>query len=382
MAGKSGEVPNFGHNDGSFLLPLSACAYRDYRPTLQAGERTFAGRSSLPPGRWDELSHWLGLTGVADGGRNAAAGAPRAKGSDPGEPLTPGGTGVPSPSYPEAGLYLLKGGETWGLLRCVDFRSRPAHSDQLHLDIWWKGLNIARDPGTFRYAADSPWDNGLSAARVHNTVLVGGQDPMERAGRFLWLGWSEGRLLNRWRSTAGELEALIAQHNGYRRWDVVHRRSVLRWSGGVWVVVDDVLGEGSWPLQLTWSLPDWPFQVEGDRVAFDTPQGGIHVELSGESLQLGVYRQGELQWGAPVGNGGSRFGWWSPTYSELEPSLTLLLHGQGDLPKRMVTRWELEGDGLRSLEVKWHRLGENELPWARVRGREEQLHFEIAGGGG
>ena len=33
--------------------------------------------------------------------------------------------------------------------------------DQLHLDLWWRGLNIAQDAGTYLYNADPPWDNPL-----------------------------------------------------------------------------------------------------------------------------------------------------------------------------------------------------------------------------
>jgi len=30
---------------------------------------------------------------------------------------------------------------------------RPFQSDQLHVDLWWHGLNLARDAGTYLYTA-------------------------------------------------------------------------------------------------------------------------------------------------------------------------------------------------------------------------------------
>jgi len=33
-------------------------------------------------------------------------------------------------------------------------------------------------------------------AGVHNSLTVDGQDPMQRAGRFLWLRWAQARMSN------------------------------------------------------------------------------------------------------------------------------------------------------------------------------------------
>ena len=57
------------------------------------------------------------------------------------------------------------------------------------MDLWWRGLNIAQDAGTYLYNADPPWDNSLTTALVHNTVTVNGRDQFTRAGRFLYLDW-------------------------------------------------------------------------------------------------------------------------------------------------------------------------------------------------
>ena len=57
----SGQTPNLGHNDGAHILPLASGGYADYRPTLQAAARAFAGGGLLEPGVWDEYALWLGL---------------------------------------------------------------------------------------------------------------------------------------------------------------------------------------------------------------------------------------------------------------------------------------------------------------------------------
>ncbi len=191
----TGKAPNFGPNDGALFLPLSACPFEDHRPTVQAASRLFLDRPAYPAGPWDELGTWLGL------GR-LESGSPHSRGR--------------STSLPQAGLSILEGPAGRGVLRCAAFHSRPGHSDQLHLDLWRRGQAIARDAGTYRYSGQGVWDNGLSGATVHNTLILDGADPMRRAGRFLWLNWAQGRVLGRW-SAGDALEAVAAAHDGYRR---------------------------------------------------------------------------------------------------------------------------------------------------------------------
>ncbi len=139
----SGQTPNLGSNDGALIFPLSATAFDDYRPTVQAVGRAFL-RSGLPPGIWDEMSLWFGL------------------------PATKRET--------DSSAYLtdnLRAKNSWAYLRASNFKSRLSHMDQLHLDLWWRGLNITQDAGTYLYNAVPPWDNSLMATRVHNTVMIG-----------------------------------------------------------------------------------------------------------------------------------------------------------------------------------------------------------------
>ena len=55
----SGGVPNLGANDGAYILPLTNCAFEDYRPLLQAAVRSFM-EYQLPGGVWDEMALWFG----------------------------------------------------------------------------------------------------------------------------------------------------------------------------------------------------------------------------------------------------------------------------------------------------------------------------------
>ncbi len=171
LDGESGHTPNLGPNDGAYIQPLSVLPFRDYRPALQSAALAFLGQPAFPPGAWDDLSLWLGFR--------------------------------PGKSKPEYRLitkrigqapHRLDNGDSWAYLRAARFKSRPGHADQLHLDLWWRGFNLARDPGTFSYNSPPPWDNPLAHTAVHNTLSVDDCDQMTRAGRFLWLDWAQAEV--------------------------------------------------------------------------------------------------------------------------------------------------------------------------------------------
>jgi hypothetical protein len=308
----SGLTPNLGANDGALIFPLSVTDYRDYRPTVQAASRAFL-RTSLSAGIWDELSLWFGLPANE-----------RVINSD---------------------AYLtenLRGRNSWGYLRASRFKSRLSHMDQLHFDLWWRGLNITQDAGTYLYNAEPPWDNPLVTTRVHNTVTVDGNDQMTRAGRFLVLDWANAYSKNIIESENNILGRARAYHRGYRT--VKHERTITIYQDERWVV-DDTLrvtarDHSAHAYRLHWLLPDYEWKIEeherGVNLKLNSPYGWIalsihssltpHARLSSFSL----VRAGELIYGQRDVK--PYEGWASRTYGQRSPALsfafevTSLLH--------------------------------------------------------
>jgi hypothetical protein len=296
----TGRVPNLGANDGALILPLAACPNDDYRPTVQAAARAFL-RFQLPSGAWDEASLWLGLASHAK-------------------------------AY-ESDLYLgdhLRGRESWAYLRASSFRSRLGHMDQLHLDLWWRGLNVAQDSGTYRYNADPPWDNPLVATRVHNTITVDGREQMTRGGRFLTLDWFPAfskRLIATEEEVSGRV---MAYHRGYR--GVRHERVVTLYTDERWQVQDRLHSRDPHCYRLHWLLPDWEWEVEtgegGIELGLLTPHGRILLVLQTDlptttdpySL-FSLVRAGEVVYGTTEPYPFE--GWCSPTYTYKIPALSV-----------------------------------------------------------
>lgn len=313
-----GQPPNFGHNDGSQLLPLTSCGFRDFRPALQAAAAVLGGSPVFRPGPWDELCLWLGETPPEEAG----------------SPMT-------TSSFPQAGLYRLDGQETALTLRAANFSSRPGHSDQLQLDLWWRGSNLALDPGTYLYGGRGPWDNGLAGVEVHNAVSVDDQDPMRRAGRFLWLDWSKATIREKI-STEGERLALLrAMHDGYRELGFRQERTVVRVDDDYVLVIDDLLGEGWHRYLLPWLAPDCKWEPIEGGLRLQLPIGQVQLAVVAEAAEGALYRAGERLLGPSMLSEPERRGWYSPCYGLKVPALHWITAGEGELPLQIRTRWSL-----------------------------------------
>jgi hypothetical protein len=317
----SGHVPNLGANDGALILPLSATPFNDYRPTVQAAARAFL-RTSLAAGPWDELPLWLGLPA----GKHTAD----------------------SQAY---AADHLRGRDSWAYLRASQFKSRLSHMDQLHLDLWWRGLNLAQDAGTYLYTGPSPWDNPLVSARVHNTVTMDGRDPMTRAGRFLTLDWFPAYSKNMIETGDTILGSMLAHHKGFRRFGVRHERMVRVFRDEHWEVRDSLVYARPGPhnLRLHWLLPDWGWKISAAasqaELRLKSPHGWIRVILRTEPAlpdlgsRLNLVRAGQLRFGARQAL--SSDGWASPTYGVKVPALSLALELESAYSLSFVTEFVL-----------------------------------------
>lgn len=360
---ETGVASNFGPNDGAHLLRLTDCDFADVRPTLQLAGWVLEGEPHLPPGPYDELALWMGVGSLLRQGDERNRPAASASTNRGPRDRSLGGP-PPGLDLPEAGLQRLEGKASWGLLRCARFRGRPGHSDQLQFGLHWRGLPIVRDAGSFLYAGEPPWDNALSAASAHNGPVVDGKEPMVRAGRFLWLRWSKGRVVGRWRHPDGQAEMISAEHDGYRRLGVTCRRSVLYLGEDTWWVIDDILGGGEHLLALGWKLPDGEGSLQGSSVSLATSLGPVGVEMNLPLACTSLYHQGRCI--AGQGSDQPNRGWYSPTYSVLAPALELFAEQRADLPARLVTEFEL-GRTLRPKPVvTWAPLGQGLSPLRTV----------------
>ncbi|HUI88014.1 MAG TPA: heparinase II/III family protein [Anaerolineales bacterium] len=297
----SGRTPNLGANDGALILPLSSTPFHDFRPTVQGAARAFL-RTGLPAGVWDETSLWLGLPA-----------SKHTTGSD---------------------AYMtdhLRGKDSWAYLRASRFKSRLSHMDQLHFDLWWRGLNVAQDAGTYLYNAEPPWDNPLVSTRLHNTVTVDSRDQMTRGGRFLTLDWFPAYSKSLLETDVRILGRVLAYHKGYLRLGIRHERLATVFTDGHWEIKDKLVftRPGSHVLRMQWLLMDGEWEMDdrgpGTEIRVKSKYGWITLNVSLEPSDLplatSLVRAGELIHGQREAQ--PYEGWSSPTYGTKVPALSL-----------------------------------------------------------
>ena len=339
----SGSVPNLGHNDGSYLFPLSSSNYDDYRPIAQAASLAFLATPFCSCGPWDEFSQWMGLSSD----QTVLANSQQKKYSSE---------------------LCLVTSESWGSLRAVRFVNRPAHADQLHVDLWWKGHNVALDPGTYRYTAPKPWNNSLVSSVVHNTITINGKDQMARAGRFLWLDWAQSTRL----PNLDNENRVTAEHDGYRNLEIIHRRSLSYSNPTQWEIQDFILPKvnikNEYQAALHWLLLDGPWKINGSDIYLTYPFGSIKLNITVANIKTDVRPNGAIgiqpemiflptalnpvirliRAGLPLKGqpleGDEILGWYSPTYGNIIPALSLQVLHEDHLPCVFLSKWEFSAN--------------------------------------
>jgi hypothetical protein len=290
---QTGQMPVYGSNDGALVLPLNNCDFTDYRPLLQMGSYVMKKKLLFEPGPWDEDLFWL--CGV-----DALFGRVETKQQE-------------QTSFPQGGVYLLRDSASKVLIRCTDFRSRPSHADQLHVDLWLQGTNIACDAGTYIYNGQGIWRNGLAHTSVHNTVTVDGQDQMKRVSRFIWTNWARGKVLHH------DPKSWQGQHDGYKRLadPVRHVRTVLSLGEDRWLVVDQLDGKQPHQYALHWLLADLPYEQQDHTLILAAGTNRYRV-------QVGTLN-GKPAFSLARAEENSTRGWRSRYYAHKESAISVLL---------------------------------------------------------
>lgn len=297
----SGRLPNYGMNDGSLIFRLSACDYLDYRPQLQAACFVLTGRRLYPKGGYDEELVWFC-------GEEALLAKPLDEKRV-------------NKEFSTGGYYVIHGKEQLGMTRCTTYRNRPVQADMLHFDLWYRGVNILCDAGTYSYNTGAEWLNYFKGTASHNTVMIDGKNQMKKGPRFLWLDWTKGKTI----TFVNNL--FEGEHYGYG--NLVHRRGILH-QDGIWIIVDDVFGtfDGPHSIRQSW--------LSGVDVCKIGETGEVFLETQDKAFTM--YFQGATEnVRAFYGDSEEFRGWRSLYYGEKIPAYQVCLDVVADKPVRLIT---------------------------------------------
>ncbi len=212
MQDESGDMPNYGSNDGALIFPVTVCGYQDYRPVLNTVYALIEGRRLYQQGDYDEELLWFGNKNL---GKALFAEIKR-------EPS----------SFHESGFYSLRHNGGFLMIVLQDYKTRPAQMDELHIDLWHNGKNIFCDCGTYSYASNIGKEMAFTAA--HNTVRVDNKEQMNKLGAFMIYDWTIARNV---KHTKDSFSGTMVSKNGY-----THKRKISNTEQG-YVVEDEVNGD-------------------------------------------------------------------------------------------------------------------------------------------
>ena len=336
-----GRTPNYGPNDGALILPLNDCDYLDYRPVIGLMRYVLDRKRTYESGPWDEDLVWLCGEAAAD----APAKPPERR----------------SLEFLVGGYFSLRNESSWGMVRCHTYRNRPNQADMLHMDLWYKGINVLRDSGTFSYYdPEEGWHTYFVSTFAHNTVVLGDVDQMVKGSRFRWYSLVRSRFIRH--DKRCNVELWQGEHFGYRRLPsrCVHRRTICQIQDRYWLIVDDILGCGAEKARLYWHMADAPFTAEANRVCLQTPAGPVDLGVwtNGQNMELQVDRGVDGQ---------ERMGWQSLYYGLRTATPSMCASLRAELPLRFVSLVALggkchveESDTLRAMA--WTLEGETSPP--------------------
>lgn len=165
ISSAEGDAPNFGPNDGAMLETLHSADYRDFRPSLQLyfslvrSERVWNEPSVSEPLLWRKI--------------------------EPTSLKRKENAGSVTKIFDSEFIQFVHENIVVRVKATQD-NFRPGN-DVLHLDIWYKGVNVLLDSGTYSYNSSlSDYFNSISA---HNSVQFGEDEPMPKISRFLNGKW-------------------------------------------------------------------------------------------------------------------------------------------------------------------------------------------------
>ena len=100
------------------------------------------------------------------------------------------------------------------------------HNSRLSFELFAGNKSFITDPGAYIYTADKAMRNLFRSTKHHNTVVVDGEEQNKfEEDELFAMNLNAAAKVNRWLVTEN-YDFLDAEHNGYSRLNVVHRRLI------------------------------------------------------------------------------------------------------------------------------------------------------------
>ena len=273
---RGGQVPRFGDSDDGRILPIGPERPFSHDHLLWGGSFVMGAAPPPEPGAAADAAFAFGR-----------------KTRSHGPPPPTAVTGCYE--LPEGGIWAMRGTGIELFLRCGDVGQRGngghAHNDVCSYELYFEGIPVVVDPGTFVYTADPAARNAFRSTRFHNTVEVNGAEinPIDPKRLFQMRPAAKPRCLT-WE--VSEASALLrVAHDGYRRLPggIVHERRVFldRTADRV-EITDRLSGSGSASAAAGVQLSPGSIITEGDEeLLIQQKAASLRMVWEGARMQVG-----------------------------------------------------------------------------------------------
>lgn len=150
---------------------------------------------------------------------------------------------------------------------CPEYLPAHAHADMFSFELTIGGMPVVVDSGVFEYAPGK-WRDHFRSTRAHNTVEVAGANQSEVWGSFRVARRASPHNVSFVR--VGDGAIVQAEHDGYARLTpaVIHRRTLASIGDSLWIVVDELFGNGaSHAVNFIHLLNDMALSVAGSSIS-------------------------------------------------------------------------------------------------------------------
>ncbi len=236
-------------------------------------------------------------------------------------------------AFPYAGVAFLRQKATDGDLYLAfdggPFGRSHQHEDKLGFWLYAYGRSLIVDPGRHLYDnSEASYIPYLRTTQAHSTIVVDGEGQNSRAKRDTWIAKAPGSLT--FSMSEGEVRASSAYDLGYGSDNaiaVVHQREIVFVQEKFWMVFDRVVGEGEHTLESRFHFYPGDVAVEGSRAMTQYDDANVLLWSSSDWDDVHVEK----------GQENPRSGWYSASYSLIEPAPCLSLFCQTILPFTSAT---------------------------------------------
>ena len=208
-----------------------------------------------------------------------------------------------SKAFPKGGFYVMRDGDLYMIIDCVptDPKSPSGHkhNSRLSFELFAGDKSFIIDPGTYVYTADKEMRNLFRSTKYHNTVVVDGEEQNRfDEDRLFAMNLDVAVKVNRWLITEN-YDCLDAEHNGYSRLNVIHRRQIyFNKKEGYWEITDFLTGEGE-QHKVEWYYHFAPMKLEQDPekpLIVRTKCKGTNIEVVPTKVPEGLYCKVQEGW--------------------------------------------------------------------------------------